>query len=196
MSRAIIVARISRLPWRRSLEHRASCVAVATRTSTGVACSPALEVPPPRAFEDAAACPYKGPAVARPLDRGTAATTPDRGTSATARRGNGVAATGLETAATALSSLALWIGGHRRRPGNRRHRMSRSGSRGHRSHRPRVHRSHRPRVHRRTRYRATAVANESRWGVKNWCLALRIFFYIRLDLVRLDRIALSGLGFL
>jgi hypothetical protein len=88
MSRVIIVARISRLPWRRSLEHRASCVTVATRTSTGVACSPALEVPPPRSFGDAAACPHKGPAA-------------DRGTSATARRGNGVAATGLGTAATA-----------------------------------------------------------------------------------------------
>jgi hypothetical protein len=48
MSRAIIAARISRLPWRHSLEHRASCVAVATRTSTDVACLPALEVPPPR----------------------------------------------------------------------------------------------------------------------------------------------------
>jgi hypothetical protein len=70
MSRAIIAARISRLPWRRSLEHRASCVAVATRTSTGVACSPALEVPPPRGFGDASACPHKGPAVARPLDWG------------------------------------------------------------------------------------------------------------------------------
>jgi hypothetical protein len=45
--------------------------------------------------------PAQGPAVARPLDRGTAATTPDRGTSATARRGNGVVATGLGTAATA-----------------------------------------------------------------------------------------------
>jgi hypothetical protein len=101
MSRAIIAARISRLPWRRSLEHRASCVAVATRTSTGVACSPALEVPPPQGFGDAAAYPHKGPAVARPLDRGTAATTPNRGTSATARRGNGVVATGLGTAATA-----------------------------------------------------------------------------------------------
>jgi hypothetical protein len=100
MSRAIIAARISRLPWRRSLEYHASCVAVA-RTSTGVACSPALEVPPPRGFGDAAACPHKGPAVARPLDWGTAAITPDRGTSATARRGNGVAATGLGTAATA-----------------------------------------------------------------------------------------------
>jgi hypothetical protein len=130
MSRAIIAARISRLPWRRSLEHRASCVAVATRTSMSVACLPALEVPPPRGFGDAAACPHKGPAVARPLDRGTAATTPDRGTSATARRGNGVAATGLGTAATALPSLALWIRRRRRQPGNRRHRMSRSGSRG------------------------------------------------------------------
>jgi hypothetical protein len=52
----------------------------------------------------------EGPAVARPLDRraaatdlGTAATTPDRGTSATARRGHGVAATGWgSTAAHAL----------------------------------------------------------------------------------------------
>jgi hypothetical protein len=32
--------------------------------------------------------------------------------------------------------LALWIGGHHRRPGNRRHRMSRSGSHDHRSHWP------------------------------------------------------------
>jgi hypothetical protein len=100
MSRAIIATRISRLPWHRSLEHRVSCVAVA-RTSTDVACSPALEVPPPQGFGNAAACPHKRTAVARPLDRGTAATTPDRGTSATARRGNGVAATGLGTAATA-----------------------------------------------------------------------------------------------
>jgi hypothetical protein len=45
--------------------------------------------------------PAQGPAVARPLDRGaaatdlgTAATTSDRGTSATARRGHGAAATG------------------------------------------------------------------------------------------------------
>jgi hypothetical protein len=45
--------------------------------------------------------PAQGPAVARPLDRGTASTTPNRGTSATARRGNGVAATGLGTAVTA-----------------------------------------------------------------------------------------------
>jgi hypothetical protein len=101
MSRAIIAARISGLPWRHSLEHRASCVAVATRTSTGVACSPALEVPPPQDLGDAAACPHKGPAVARPLDRGaaatdlgTAATTPERETSVTARRGHGVAAIG------------------------------------------------------------------------------------------------------
>jgi hypothetical protein len=34
----------------------------------------------------------------------------------------------------------LWIESRRRRPGNRRHRMSRSGSRGHRSHWPGVHR--------------------------------------------------------
>jgi hypothetical protein len=101
MSHAIIDARISRLLWRRSLEHHASCVVVATRTSTGVACSPVLEVPPPRGFGDVVACPHKGPAIARPPDRGTGATTPDRGTSATARRGNGVAATGLGTAATA-----------------------------------------------------------------------------------------------
>jgi hypothetical protein len=40
--------------------------------------------------------PAKGSAVARPLDRETAATTPDQGTSATAHRGNGVAATGWE----------------------------------------------------------------------------------------------------
>jgi hypothetical protein len=100
MSRAIIAAHISRLPWRRSLEHRASCIVVA-RTSTGVACSSALKVPPPRGFGDATACPHKGPAVARPLDRGTATTTPDRGTSATARRDNGVTTTGLGTATTA-----------------------------------------------------------------------------------------------
>jgi hypothetical protein len=63
-------------------------------------------------------------------------------------------------------------GSHRHRPGNRRHysgsrnrrhRVSRSGSRG--------HRSHRAGVHRRARFRATAViaravANESGWGVK------------------------------
>jgi hypothetical protein len=156
MSRGIFAARISRLPWRRSLEHRTSCVAVATRTSTN------------RRH-------YSGSRislVARPLDRGTAATTPDRGTSATARRDNGVAATGLGTAATAQGHC------RRCRPGNRRHRMSRSG------------------VHRRARYRATVVDNESRWGVKNWSLALRIFFYRHVDLVRLDRIALSGLGFL
>jgi hypothetical protein len=53
-----------------------------------------------------------------------------------------------------------------------------------------------PEVHRRARYRATAVANESRWDVKNWTLALRVLFYRRPDVIRLDRIALSGLGFL
>jgi hypothetical protein len=53
---------------------------------------------------DVAACPYKGPAVACPLDRGdAAATTLDRGTSATARRGYGAAAIGWgSTAAHAL----------------------------------------------------------------------------------------------
>jgi hypothetical protein len=51
--------------------------------------------------------PAQGPAVARPLDRGaaatgleTAATTPDRGTSATARRGHGAAATGWGSTVT------------------------------------------------------------------------------------------------
>jgi hypothetical protein len=84
-----------------SLEPRASCVVVATLMSTGVACSPALEVPHPLGLGDAAACPHKGPAVARPLDRGaaattlgTTATTPDPATSATARRGQGALATG------------------------------------------------------------------------------------------------------
>jgi hypothetical protein len=58
----------------------------------------------------------KGPAVARPLDQGaaatdlgTAATTPDRGTSATARRGHGVAATGWG------STTAHALGNRRRR---------------------------------------------------------------------------------
>jgi hypothetical protein len=95
------------------LEPRASCVAIATRTSRGVACSPALEVPPPRGSGDAAACPHKGTAVARPLDRGaaaadlgTAASTPDRRIAATARRGRGAAATAVtgrgSTAARAI----------------------------------------------------------------------------------------------
>jgi hypothetical protein len=82
------------------LEPHASCVAVATRTSRGIACSLALEVPPPRGPGDAAACPHKGTAVARPLDRGAAAadlgtvtSTPDQRIVATARRGRGVAAT-------------------------------------------------------------------------------------------------------
>jgi hypothetical protein len=58
------------------LEPRASCVAVATRTSRGAACSSALEVPPPRGPGDAAACPHKGTTVARPLDRGATARRP------------------------------------------------------------------------------------------------------------------------
>jgi hypothetical protein len=44
-------------------------------------CSLALEVSPTRGLGDAAACPHKGPAVARPLDQGAAAT--DLGTAAT-----------------------------------------------------------------------------------------------------------------
>jgi hypothetical protein len=68
---------------------------------------------------------------------------------------------------------------------NRRHHVTRSGSRG----------------QRRTRSRTTAVvarvvANELGWSMKNWTLAIHIFFYRRLDLVRLDRIAPSSLGFL
>jgi hypothetical protein len=59
----------------------ASCVTVATRKSRGTASSPALEVLPPQGPGDAAACPHKGPTVARPLDRGAAAT--DLGTAAT-----------------------------------------------------------------------------------------------------------------
>jgi hypothetical protein len=177
MSRVIIAARISRLPWRRSLEHRASCVVVATRTSTGVACSPALEVPLPRGFGDAPLAraraplrieepppprvevmelrpptwepppPHKGAAAARPLDRGP------------------------PPPAWEPPPPHVEVG--EPRPPQ-----------------PLVG------VHRRARYRATVVANESRWGVKNWSLALRIFFYKRLDLVRLDRIVPSGLGFL
>jgi hypothetical protein len=54
--------------------------------------------------------------------------------------------------------LALWIGGRHRRPGNCRHRMSRSGSHGHRSHWPGSTVAG---------YQSTVVANESRWGVKN-----------------------------
>jgi hypothetical protein len=82
------------------LEPHASFGAVATRTSGGVACSPALGVSPPRGPGDAAACPHRGPTVARPLDQavvnndlGTTGTTPDRGTAATTRLGRGVEAT-------------------------------------------------------------------------------------------------------
>jgi hypothetical protein len=91
------------------LEPHVLCVAIATRTSRGAACSPALEVLPPRGPGDATACPHKGTAVARPLDRGAAAadlgtdaSTPDRGTTATARRGRGAAT----TAATGRGSTA------------------------------------------------------------------------------------------
>jgi hypothetical protein len=62
------------------LEPHASCVAVATRTSRGAACSPAVELSPPRGPGNAAACPHKGTVVARPLDRGAVAA--DLGTGA------------------------------------------------------------------------------------------------------------------
>jgi hypothetical protein len=54
-------------PFVTPLEPRASCVAVATRTSRGAACSTALEVPPPRGLGDAAACPHKGTVTPRIL---------------------------------------------------------------------------------------------------------------------------------
>ena len=89
-----------RAPSVTSLEPHASCVAVATRTSRGAACSPALEGSSPRGPGDTAACPHKGPAVVRPLNRGaaatdlgTVATTPDQGTTATTCRGQGAATT-------------------------------------------------------------------------------------------------------
>jgi hypothetical protein len=92
------------------LEPHAACVAVATRTSKGAACSSAMEVPPPQGTRNAAACPHTGTVVARPLDRGaaaadlgTAASTLDRGTAATTRRSRGAAA----TAATGLGSTAV-----------------------------------------------------------------------------------------
>jgi hypothetical protein len=82
---------------------RTSCGAVSTRTSGGGgACLPTLKVPPPRGVGDAAACPHKGPTVARPLDRET---------TATARRGQGAAATTAtgrgSTAARALEQPSL-----------------------------------------------------------------------------------------
>jgi hypothetical protein len=96
------------------LEPHASCVAVATRTSRGAACSPAVEVPPPRGPRNAAACPHKGTIVARPLDRGaaaadlgTTASTPDRGTATTARRGRGAAATAA-TGWGSTTARAIW----------------------------------------------------------------------------------------
>jgi hypothetical protein len=107
----------------------------------GVACSPALEVAPPRGFGDAAACLHKGLAA-------------DRGTSATARLGNGVAATGLGSAAARPLDRGPPLPAWEPPPphvevGEPRPPQPLAG------------------VHRRARYRATVVANESRWGVKN-----------------------------
>jgi hypothetical protein len=106
----------------------------------------------------------------------------------TARRGNGVPATGLGTAATAQ--------GHCRRSPSGSGAAAGLGTAATACRGRGAVATAATRVHRRARYRATAVANESRWDVKNRSLALRIFFYRRLDLVRLDRIALSGMGFL
>jgi hypothetical protein len=108
------------------LEPRASCVAVATRTSMGVACSPAMEVPPPRSSGDVVACPHKGTAVARPLNREPSAWEP----------------------------LPLFRIEEPPQP------HIEVGE-------PRLPQPRLTRVYRRARYRATAVANESRWGVKN-----------------------------
>jgi hypothetical protein len=109
----------------------------------------------------------------------------------------------------ASPSLALWIeepppsryrSGNRRRfagSKNRLHRVSGSGSCHHHNRRTDVHYC--------TCSRATAtvagawvgvVAPKSGWGVKNWTLALWVFFYRCCDLVRFDRMVLSNLGFL
>jgi hypothetical protein len=95
------------------LEPQASCVAVATRTSRGVACSPTVEVPPHRGPGNPVACPHKGTVVARPLDRGaaaadlgTAVSTTDRGTAATACRGRGATATAARAIGQPSSSHA------------------------------------------------------------------------------------------
>jgi hypothetical protein len=120
MSRVIIVARISRLPWRRSLKHRphASSSLLARRWASlarrpwkcrilGASGTPPLarkraplriEEPPPPRVE---VMELRPPAWEPPPP-----------------------------------PLALWIGGRHRRHRNRRHRMSRSGSHGHRSHWP------------------------------------------------------------
>jgi hypothetical protein len=121
MSHAIIAARISRLPWRCSLKHRASCVAVATRTSTGVACSPALEVPPPRGFEDAAACPPRAPLslalwIGKPPPLLRIEEPPPPRVEVMELR---PPAGNRRHRTRTLPSLALWIRGRRRRPENR-----------------------------------------------------------------------------
>jgi hypothetical protein len=101
------------------LEPHASCVTVATHTLRGTACSPAVEVPPPRGPGNVVARPHTGTVVARPLDRGapaadlgTAASTPVRGTAATARRGRGATATATLAGGPLLRALS---GNHHRR---------------------------------------------------------------------------------
>jgi hypothetical protein len=103
--------------------------------------------------------------------------------------------------------LGVWGRHHLPAQGRRRRSPSGSGSHRHRASGlgSRDHRSHWSGVCRRARSWATAVvarvwvgaiADESGWGVKNWTLALWVFFYRRPDLVRLDRIVPSDLGFL
>jgi hypothetical protein len=101
MSRAIIEAHLA--PSVTPLEPRTSCVAIATRTSRGAACSPTLEVSSPRGPGDAAACPHKGLAVARPLDRGAVAT--NLGTAA--HRGQGATVTVARSRETAVVARAV-----------------------------------------------------------------------------------------
>jgi hypothetical protein len=96
ISRAIVAVRTSRLPWRHSnLAPRLASSLLARQGRRLLA-----RLTPPLGPRDAATCPHKVPAAARPLDRGTATTnletsvtTPDRGTAATACPGKGVATT-------------------------------------------------------------------------------------------------------
>jgi hypothetical protein len=94
------------------------------------------------------------PAQGRPLDRGTAATTPDRETSATARRGNGVAATGLGTAATAQGHCCRSLSGSGAAASGLGTAATACRGRG-------------AVTTAATGRGSTADANESRWGVKN-----------------------------
>jgi hypothetical protein len=125
MSRVIIAARISRLPWRRSLEHRPhASSSLLARRRVSLARRPCkcrlLGASGRRRL------PAQGPRCGSRNLRHRAS----RKWSCGHRPGNRCRRT------RALPPLALWIEGRHRRPGNRRHRMSRSGSHGHRSHWP------------------------------------------------------------